>query len=244
MTRLRARLFSLAFYAWTAALALLAMPLLLAPRRLLIGYGCYWVRGLHVLLRITVGLRHEVRGQANMPHGPAILAVKHQSAWETFTLHVLLDRPVYVLKQELVRIPVWGWIVSRIGAIAVDRAAGASAMRKLIAQARACDDRIIVIFPEGTRTRPGERRHYHAGVAAIYGALDLPVVPVALNSGLFWPRDGSGKRPGVITIEFLPQIPPGLPRKAFMARLEETIEEASDRLKIEAEQRFPALAAD
>lgn len=243
MRRLRALVFNLAFYGWTAALGLCGLPLLLAPARVLAAYGRFWVRGLHVLLRVTVGLDHEIRGLANLPQGPAIVAVKHQSAWETFALHLLIDNPVYVLKQELVRIPVWGWIVSRIGAIPVDRAAGAGAMRKLIARTRAYDDRVIVIFPEGTRTRPGERRQYHAGVAAIYAAVDLPVVPVALNSGLFWPKTGHGKRPGLITLEFLPAIPPGLPRKVFMARLEDTIESAAERLKIEAEQRFPALAA-
>ncbi len=242
MIVLRAYLFALAFYAWTALMGLCGLPLLLAPRRAIVAYGRCWVRGLHVLLRVTVGLRHEIRGRENLPTGPAILAVKHQSAWETFTLHMLLDSPVYVLKQELVRIPVWGWIVSRIGAIPVDRAAGPRAMRQLIADARNCDDRTIVIFPEGTRTRPGERHQYQAGVAAIYKALDLPVVPVALNSGLFWPRAARGKRPGVITLEFLPPIPSGLPRKAFMTRLEETIEGAAERLKTEAEQRFPVLA--
>lgn len=241
----RAIVFNLVLYIWTVSVSLVSLPLILAPRPLLWAVGRWWVRGVMTALRLIVGLQYEIRGRENVPDGPAIIAAKHQSAWDTLAGAVLVDRPAYVIKRELAMIPVWGWLIHRAGCIPVDRAGGAQALRRMTAHARerAARGQKIIIFPEGTRTAPRQHRSYHPGVAAIYGALSLPVVPTALNSGLFWPRRSLRQHPGTVTVEFLPPIPPGLERKAFMAELRERIEVATERLVDEAEERFPAVSA-
>jgi 1-acyl-sn-glycerol-3-phosphate acyltransferase len=164
------------------------------------------------------------------------LLLKHQSAWETIALWVLLKNPAIVLKQSLARIPVFGWYMQRGGAIIIDREAGPKALRPMLAAARSAiaDGRPIAIFPEGTRTPLAARRSYHPGVAALYMQLDLPVVPVALNSGLFWGRRSLLKQSGTILIEFLAPIEPGLNRRHFMAELERRIEGATAMLIVES----------
>jgi 1-acyl-sn-glycerol-3-phosphate acyltransferase len=156
---------------------------------------------------------------------------------------VLLHEPTYVLKKELIRIPFFGWFLARAEMIAVDRRAGAAALRQVVAGAErvAAMGRPLVIFPEGTRTPVGSRQPYQPGIAAIYERLGRPVIPVALNSGLFWARRSFVKRSGTITIEFLPPIEPGLPRRAFLAELEKRIETESDRLVAETGGRFERL---
>jgi 1-acyl-sn-glycerol-3-phosphate acyltransferase len=156
----------------------------------------------------------------------------HQSAWDTFAFLTFLDDGAYVIKKELTRIPIYGWLIIKAAMIPVDRTGGARALRNMVctARARLAAGRHIVIFPEGTRTAPGTHRAYHPGVAALYSQLAVPVVPVALNSGLFWPRRAFLKRPGHIVVEILPPIPPGLPRGDFMRRLESSIEGTSARL--------------
>ena len=170
------------------------------------------------------------------PPTPAVFAFKHQSAWETLVLHLLLRDPAITLKRELTQIPLFGWYLTHAGMIRIDRAGGARALRTLIDDSRAALTRgaEIVIFPEGTRAPVGGRNPYHPGVAALYLHLECPVVPVALNSGVFWPRRSFIKRPGRIALEFLPPIGPGLDRKRFMAELEERLEGATERLIAEA----------
>jgi 1-acyl-sn-glycerol-3-phosphate acyltransferase len=191
-----------------------------------------WARGVMALLARLVGLRHQVRGSGHLPTGPVVLAAKHQSAWDTVIFYLLFDGPVYVLKKELLAIPIAGWYLRRVGMVGVDRRGGAPALKAMIAgvEAALADGRAVVIFPEGTRTAPGERRPYYPGVAALYTRLGAPVVPVALNSGLFWPRRAFLKRPGRIALEFLPPMAPGLGRRAFTAELERRIEYACARL--------------
>jgi 1-acyl-sn-glycerol-3-phosphate acyltransferase len=183
-------------------------------------------------LRVTVGLTHRVVGRENLPAGPAILASKHQSSWETLSFTLLFDDIAIVLKRELLFIPVVGWAMARAGNVAVTRGDGAAALRGLVKQAKAAvaEGRSIVIFPEGTRVTPGDSRPYQVGTAALYRQLGVPVVPIALNSGLFWGRRKWIKRPGVLTLEILPPIQPGLPRDAFMKTLQESIEGATARL--------------
>lgn len=232
---LRALLFNVFFITWTAVLTVLYLAFLPFPWRFLSSAVAWWAGTVLFVLRHLVGLDYVVRGRENLPAGPAIVAAKHQSAWDTVVISVLMDHPAVVLKRELFWIPVWGWLARRCGMIAVDRAAGASALKRMMAaaRARAADGRKIVIFPQGTRTAPGTHRAYLPGVAALYGQLGLPVVPMALNSGVFWGRRAFLKRPGVITVEFLPPIAPGLKRAEFMAELERRIETASDRLAAE-----------
>ena len=217
---------------WTVMLGIPYLLLFLLPRRTLQNCGAFYSRGLLVILRLTTGLSHQVRGLSQLPKTPVILAAKHQSAWETLAIPTIVDRPAIILKRSLYKIPVFGWYLKASGQIGIDRKAGASALRQMIADAKAAvaDGRPILIFPEGTRTAPGERGAFHVGVAALYDKLGLPIVPVALNSGLFWPRESAAKRPGRITIAFLPAIPPGLSRTEMTAQLREAINAASDSL--------------
>ncbi|MGO8867620.1 MAG: lysophospholipid acyltransferase family protein [Alphaproteobacteria bacterium] len=232
MTALRSLLFNLAFYGWTALVCVAALPMLALPRGVLVRLARLWGRGIVLLLSALLDLRHEVRGDIPHPKGGAIYAFKHQSAWDTLLLALLLRDPAIVLKKELLLIPLFGWYLAKTGQIAIDRRGGAKALKRMVRAAERCirAGRPLVIFPEGTRTAPGQHRPYLPGVAALYGQLALPVVPVALNSGLFWPRRSFLKRPGLMTVEFLPAIEPGLSRQAFLDELERRTESACERL--------------
>ncbi|WP_299395800.1 1-acyl-sn-glycerol-3-phosphate acyltransferase [Pelagibius sp.] len=232
MTKLRSFLFNVFFYLWTTVVLLLGLPLMLGPRSGLYHLGRFWVRGIMAALAVLCDLRYDIRGRENLPQGAFLVASKHQSAWDTLIYSLLLWDHSFVLKQELTWIPVFGQYLIRAGLVPVDRAGGSKALRKMVAQAKrvAAQGRPIVIFPEGTRVAPGQQRPYHPGVAALYGQLNIPVVPVALNSGLFWGRRSFVKQPGRITLEFLPAIEPGLNRKAFLQRLEAAVEGRSRKL--------------
>jgi 1-acyl-sn-glycerol-3-phosphate acyltransferase len=236
MIVLRSAAFNAAYFLWTAGLGLVLLPALLMPRRANMAIARLWARGVLALLAGLVGLTHEVRGMEHRPTAPAIVALKHQSAWETVLILRLLPDAAVVYKRELHLIPIFGWFIRRLEMLPIDRGAGGAAIRSLLRRARACvaQGRIVVVMPEGTRVAPGARRPYPPGIAALYSDLGLPVVPVALTAGLFWGRRSFVKRPGVITLEFLPPIAPGLDRPAFMAELQARIELASDRLAEEA----------
>jgi len=229
---LRSLAFNFGWYLGSAVIAIVGLPLLLAPRRVVVAWARFWIVFVLWWLRLTCGLGHRVVGLQNLPPGPVIIACKHQSSWETLSFTLLFRDIAIVLKRELLFIPVVGWAMARAGNIAVSRGDGAAALRGLVKQARAAiaDGRSIVIFPEGTRVAPGDQRPYQVGTAALYRQLGVPVVPMALNSGLFWGRRKWIKRPGVITLEVLPPIAPGLSRDAFMATLKERIEQATARL--------------
>ncbi len=240
----RSLLFNVAFWLWTGALVILVLPMLLWPRPAMMAAARLWERGVQGLLAALAGLTYEVRGRERIPAEPALFAIKHQSTWETLTVHLLLADPAIVLKQELTRIPLFGRYLLHAGMIRIDRRGGARALRALVEDARAALARgsEVVVFPEGTRAPPGGRNPYHPGVAALYLQLGCKVVPVALNSGLFWGRRSFVKRPGRIVIEFLAPIEPGLERKAFMAELERRIEGATQELIAEA-RRAPRTAS-
>jgi 1-acyl-sn-glycerol-3-phosphate acyltransferase len=242
MTLLRAVVFNLAFWGWTAVLGTLGLPLLLLPRRMAMRLGRVWGRGTALLLRHIVGCEHRVRGIERLPSDGCIVAMKHQSAWDAVILPVVLDNPVPVVKRELLWLPIYGWYLGRAGAIAIDRRAGAVALRRMVAKAKSATaaGRPIAIFPQGTRVAPGARLPYQPGVAALYRALALPIVPAAVNSGLFWGRRRFLKRPGRIVLEFLDPIPPGRPRRKLMVELESRIETAT--AKLEEEARAAAYA--
>ena len=232
MAGVRSLLFNLGFYLWTALALIAALPILLFPYPAIYGFGRVWVAGTLWLLEHLVGLGHRATGLENLRKGPAIYAVKHQSTWDTLVFAHYLHYPAYVVKRELLYLPVFGIYLLRAGMIPVDRRGRASALKRMLAAARRRRDegRDLLIFPEGTRVAPGRHRPYQPGVAALYGDLDLPVVPVALNSVLFWGRRSFNKKPGTITLEFLPAIPLGLDRKAFIAELENRLESACRRL--------------
>jgi 1-acyl-sn-glycerol-3-phosphate acyltransferase len=229
---LRSFAFNVGWYLGTAIIAIVGLPLLLAPRRWVVAWARLWIVFILGWLRLTVRITHKVVGRENLPAGPVIIACKHQSSWETMSFTLLFDDIAIVLKRELLFIPVVGWAMARAGNVAVARGDGAAALRGMVKQAKAviADGRSIVIFPEGTRVAPGDQKPYQIGTAALYRQLGVPVVPMALNSGLFWARRKWIKRPGVITLEILPPIEPGLSRDVFMTTLRERIEGATGRL--------------
>ena len=206
--------------------AIVGLPLLVFSRRWA-GVVTRWFAGFIVgLLRPICGITVELRGLEHLAGGPVLIAAKHQSALETYALTHSLPDASFVLKREIILVPLIGWYVAAIEPIAVDRGAGASALRSMVRNAKAAvaRGRSVVIFPEGTRTRPGQRAPYHPGVAALYGELGLPVVPMALDTGHVWPRKSLIKYSGRATLSFLEPIAPGMPRRAFLSLLEERIE--------------------
>ncbi len=228
------------FLNWIA-FALASLPLLLVPRAWVLPVFKAWGTSSAWLLRAIVGAHVEVRGAQNIPQGAALIASKHQSAFETFALAPLMPDASLVLKQELNRIPLFGWWTRKLGMVSIDRSRGVRALKQVAESAQAAFDegRQLIIFPEGTRRAPGAPPDYKAGAAHIYTSCDVPCVPVALNSGLFWPRRSFVKYPGTIVVEFLEPIEPGLDRRAFMARLEQVVEAASDRLLVEGAANQP-----
>lgn len=231
MTFLRSLLFNLTFFPVSATLAVIGLVLLFGPASWVVAWIRIWARGVLGLLRLCCGIRVNVLGRENLPEGAAVIAAKHQSAFDTIVWLALLPAPIYVLKRELLWIPVWGQLARRGGHIPVNRAAGGAALRGMVREAKAAlaAGKTIVIFPEGTRSAPGERLPYQPGVVGL-AALGAPVVPVATDSGLLWGRRAFLKRPGTITISILPALPAGLPREALLDRLRDAIEGESDRL--------------
>ena len=187
-------------------------------------------------MRFGLGITHEIRGRENIPDGPIMIASKHQSMWDTQIYNLIFYDCIFVLKRSLLAVPLIGWFMWRAGMIAVDRKAGTGAMRQLLRDARKSvkNGHTIIIFPEGTRMPAGKRGRYQPGIAGLYKELGLPVVPVALNSGTYWPLRAFIKRPGRIVLKFLPAIEPGLDRHTFMKELEERIEAATASLEKEA----------
>jgi 1-acyl-sn-glycerol-3-phosphate acyltransferase len=243
---LRSFAFNLLFYVWTAILAIVGLPVLLAGRRHVARFARFWEQGVGVLIRHVAGISWEIRGHEHVPALLPIYAVKHQSAFETVVMHLVLDDPAIVLKGELTRIPLFGWFLTGAGMIRIDRSSRARAIRSMVEGSRAALARRqpVVIFPEGTRTPVDAEAPYHPGVAALYLQLKRPVVPVALNSGLFWGRRSFRKRPGRIVIEFLPPIEPGLDRRGFMSELRARLEPASQALVAEGRQQLPDPGSD
>jgi 1-acyl-sn-glycerol-3-phosphate acyltransferase len=232
MNRLRSAIFSLLFPLWTGicCIGLAFGPLL--PRKNALSLALIWLRSVAWIERNVLGLDYRLIGQENLPaEGAFIVAAKHQSTFETLKLHLILNDPAIVMKQELLRLPIWGAYTKKTGMIPVDRRAGGRALGAMLLAARKArdDSRPIVIFPQGTRVAPGQTKPYKQGVVALYTELNLPIVPLAVNSGLFWPRHGM-KRGGTVTFSFLPPIEPGLAANAALAVLEDRLEAETNRL--------------
>lgn len=235
MRLLASLLFVVVVIAAMVPAAIVGLPLLLWPRqaaRYTRGFAAFIVALLRPLCGVTVVLR----GQENLGDGPVLIAAKHQSALETYVLTARMPGASFVLKREILAVPLVGWYIAALQPIAVDRRAGASALRGMLQGARAAvaAGRSVVIFPEGTRTRPGQKAPYHPGVAALYGELGIPVVPMALDTGHVWPRRSLVKHPGRATLAFLEPIPPGLPKRAFLDLLQQRIEAGCLALEQEA----------
>lgn len=231
MIWLRSLLFVTLFYLWSGFLYLAMIPVLFAPHRWMTWAMRTWGRGINALLPIC-GVRVEFRGLEHLPPGPALIAAKHQCMFDTMGPLSVFTDCCYVMKRELSRIPLYGLFTARAGMISIDREGQAGALRQLLAEgkARIAEGRQLIIFPEGHRTPPGEAGEYQPGIAGLYRSLGIPCTPMATNSGRHWPAHGFLRRPGTIVYEFLPPIPPGLPREAFMAELKDRIETASNRL--------------
>ncbi len=237
MNWIKALAFNFALLVWTLVLGIVGLPFLLARRAAAMAFGRFWARGVLALLRLVVRLDHRVVGLDRIPPGGCIIAMKHQSAWDALILPIVLGDPAIVVKRELLLLPFYGWYAARAGSILIDRNAGARSLRQMVAAARpvVAEGRPVVIFPQGTRVAPGASMPYQPGVAALYQSLGVPLVPAAVNSGLFWGRRAFIKRRGRILLEFLEPIPPGWPRPRLMAELEKRIETATSALEQEAE---------
>jgi 1-acyl-sn-glycerol-3-phosphate acyltransferase len=228
--------FNLLFYLNTLVYLIVALPTFFMPYRAIIAVARSWSRANLVLLRVVAGIDYEVRGREKIPHGPIIVASKHQSAWETFALLPLFDNPLFIVKRELMWLPIFGWLMFKGRMVPVDRGGGSPALASMIARAKIelADNRQLIIFPEGTRRPAGAEPRYKFGVALLYAAEGVPCVPVALNSGLFWPRRSIRLLPGTVVVEILDPILPGLDKDAFFKRLQRDIETATARLIAEA----------
>jgi len=228
--------FNLLFYLNTLVWLVIALPTFFMPYRAILAIAKTWGRCNLVLLRVVCGLDYEIRGLEKMPKGPIIVAAKHQSAWETFALVHLFDNPVFIVKRELQWIPIFGWLMVKARMVPVDRRAGSQALNAMTERARIelADNRQLIIFPEGTRRPAGAEPRYKYGVAHLYAAEGVPCVPIALNSGLFWPRRSMRRLPGTVLVEILDPVAPGLDKDVFFKRLQNDIEAATARLIAEA----------
>ncbi|MBQ1497789.1 MAG: 1-acyl-sn-glycerol-3-phosphate acyltransferase [Sphingomonas sp.] len=218
MNLLRTLAFSIFFYGLSVPMVLLVPLVALLGGDSLRSYAMGWVALMRWSARWILGIRVKIEGE--IPKGPVLFAGKHESLFEALELSRLLGSPATVMKRELARIPLWGWAARRYGVIIVNRTANASALRAMMKDAQAAlkQGRSVMIFPEGTRVKPGEKPELRSGFAGLYRMLDLPVVPIAVKSGHVWPKHGI-KKPGVVTFRFEPMIPPGLPRAEAEARV-------------------------
>jgi 1-acyl-sn-glycerol-3-phosphate acyltransferase len=239
----RSIIFNILFYLNLVVLLFVALITLVLPRRAVLKMAELWGRVSVWLLRVVCGTRVELRGLENLPEGGFIVAAKHQSTWETFALLRLFDDFTFIVKRELMWIPIFGWCMWKAGMIPVDRGAGSQALIEMTARAKKeiRGGRQLIIFPEGTRRPAGAAPRYKFGVAHLYAEVGAPCVPVALNSGLFWPRRALLRLPGTIIVEFLPAIEPGLDKDVFLQRLQSDIETATARLLAEGQAQLNTL---
>jgi 1-acyl-sn-glycerol-3-phosphate acyltransferase len=229
---LRSLVYNVLFYALLVFWMLVAIPTYLMPRWAIMSIARNWARSSIWLLHVICGTRVEYRGLEKIPTGPLIVASKHQSMWETFALLQFFEQPLFIVKRELMWIPLFGWYLKKSSMIGIDRSAGG---RSLLQMARRAGEAVrrgrqLVIFPEGTRTPVDAPPQYKTGIAQIYVDCGVPCLPVALNSGLFWPRRTFMRYPGTLVVEFLDPLPPGLSRREFIARVSTVIEDATRRL--------------
>jgi 1-acyl-sn-glycerol-3-phosphate acyltransferase len=236
VTILRSVAFNICFYLNTLVFLIIALPTFFLPYQAIVEVAKAWGRVNLVLLRAIAGVEFELRGGDKIPPGALIVAAKHQSAWETFALLHLFASPTFIMKRELHWIPIFGWLTIKGRMVAVDRGAGSQALVQMAERARLelARGRQLIIFPEGTRRPVGAEPRYKHGVTYLYTAEGVPCLPVALNSGVFWPRRSILRRPGRVVVEILDPIAPGLDKDIFIKRLQDEIETATARLVAEA----------
>jgi 1-acyl-sn-glycerol-3-phosphate acyltransferase len=236
MNFLTSFLFWLLINCWGAIIPVIYFPVFITRSSWLADHGAKtWSAVVLWLLKKLCKIDYEIIGMEKLPSESCIVACKHQSVWETIVMHLIFKRPAYVFKKELLQIPFYGWFVRIMSAIKIDRKGGSAALRDLIKQTKkylACNQTVI-IFPQGTRVNIGNstgQYPYQIGIAALYLSCNVKVVPAALNSGVFWPKNTLLKKPGKITLEFLEPINPGLSKQEFIAHLSEAIEKRSTEL--------------
>ena len=236
----RSLLFNVLFYLNLCGYLIAVLPTLVMPRRGILAVARHWARTNLWLLRAVCGVGVEFRNLEKIPPGSLLVSSKHQSMWETFALLLILSDPAYIMKRELMWIPFFGWYTWKAGMIAVDRRKGSQALAEMNVNARRelAGDRQIIIFPEGTRRPPGAEPAYKYGVVHLYLETGVPCLPIALNSGLFWPRRSFRRNPGTILVEALDPIPPGLAKDEFFQRLQHDVEAATARLIAEGEREL------
>ena len=218
---------------WTVLLGLLCTPFLLLPKQYLYAPIRLWIDGIFLLLKKICKITHQIQGLENIPQHAVLVASKHQSAFETFALFYYLPKSVFIHKKQLFLIPIFGQYLKKINMISIDRKAGSTAMRKILKQAKIISKKgySLIIFPEGTRKKPGEKPDYKSGFIGIYNEMNTKILPVAVNSGNFWPKHTFIKKPGVIKIKFLNLIPANLDRSQVLRRVQEDIENGTDNIK-------------
>ena len=227
---------SIIFYSllnlWTLIMGIICIPFLLLPNKLLKNPVNVWIFGIFELLKLTCNITYEIKGKENILNKPVLVASKHQSTFDTFVLYLFLKKSVFIHKKELFYIPIFGQYLKKSSMISIDRKEGASAMRKMLKEAnnKISQGYSIIIFPEGTRKKPGEKPNYKRGFVGIYNEIQTEILPVALNTGLCWPKNSFIKQPGHITIKFLNIIPAGLKKEKVMKILEERIENESNKI--------------
>lgn len=231
---LRSLAFNAAFYGWTLLCSILFIPVLLLPRYFVLKTTKIWIYGVVWICENILGLHIKVIGEERLSIAPVIFAAKHQSAWETLIFHYFLTDSAIVLKKELLWLPFFGLYIKKLKMVAVSRSKknGTQDLKNLLKEGTKAiaQGRPILIFPEGTRSLPGQNTTYHSGIASLYRHLKIPVVPIAHNAGIYWPRRGFLKYPGYITLELLEPIQPGLSRQDFMRVLENSIETKTNEL--------------
>jgi len=232
MMTFRSTLFVIWIYLTMAILAFACLPLIIFSRRAAVETVRFWIKSTKLALRVFCNIKTEIRGAENIPDGPLIWASKHQSMYDAFVPWLVLDHPAIIIKKELLWYPMFGWYAWRTDMIAIDRSGGSKTLRNMIdtSAKRMKEGRQLLIFPEGTRQKPGAPPKYRPGVYGMYHELDVPVVPVATNIGLCWPRRGIKRRPGTVVIEILPKIETGMTKAPFMTKLQDDIETACENL--------------
>ena len=221
-----------ALASWTILMGFLSLPFLFFPSKSIALPAKIWIRGIFICLKYICGVTHEMRGLANLSGEPVIIVSKHQSAFETFALYYYLKKSFFIHKKQLFYIPIFGQYLMKHNMVSIDRAGQASTMRKMITDVKKKldDGSTIIIFPEGTRTKPRAAADYKTGFIGIYNSSKRKLQPVALNSGLFWQKGLKIIKRGHIIIEFLPQIDIGLDKKEVLNKLEDSIESATNKL--------------
>jgi len=228
----RSIIFYLLLYMWTLTLGVLALPYLLLPSSYVRSLANLWISGILELLRLTCGITYEIKNIENIPDRAVIVASKHQSAFETLLLFRLVKNSIFIHKRELFLIPIFGLYLKKSNMISINRNEGTKAIRKMLNEVKQSilKGYSIIIFPEGTRKKPGDPPDYKTGIAGIYKELEAEVLPVAVNSGHYWPKHTFIKKPGKIIIKFLKPIPSKLEKSEFLKKIESVIEDETNKI--------------